>query len=104
MMVRAGFTAPLDGKKLAVHDVEVVHLVGPAVHVQRGRLRVSAEPDRPVLMGDAGERDALAEEEAPREEPLVALVAVDRAAGLLLHEVLQLADEPACAPSSLFGW
>src|SRR5262245_24824285 len=72
-----------------VHDVEVVHLVSLAMLVQRRRSRVSAEPDRPVLVGDPGERNALAEVEVPGEEPLVALVAVKGAAGLLLHEVLQ---------------
>src|SRR2546430_12490265 len=51
--------------------VEVVDLVGAAADVQRGGPRIVAETDRAVLMGHTGERDALAEEEVPREEALV---------------------------------
>src|SRR5262249_22830064 len=72
-----------------VHDIEVVHLVGPTVLVQGRGPGVPAEAHGAVLVGDPGERDALTEVEATGKKPLVALVAVDPAAGLALHQVLQ---------------
>ena len=63
MIVSAGFTAPLD-RKTAVHDVEVVHLVRPAIPIEcRGR-RIGAEADSAVLVRNARERDALADRRA----------------------------------------
>ena len=44
MTVRAGFTAPMLGKKLVSTDVQVVQLVGLAVHVEHRGGRVGAEP------------------------------------------------------------
>src|SRR5881296_2941015 len=78
------------GEEARVHHVEVVHFVRLAVRVQRGGLRVVAEPDRPVLVSDAGQRNALAEIKAPREQAFMALVAMDTAFGLLLHQILEL--------------
>ena len=78
MMVSAGFTARARREEAAVDDVEVVDVVRLAVDVERRGLRIVAEANRAVLMRDAGERDALADEEVAREQALVALVAVDR--------------------------
>jgi hypothetical protein len=58
--------------------------------VQRGGLRVAPEADRPVLVSDARQRNALAEIEAPREQAFMALVAMDAALGLLLHQMFEL--------------
>ncbi len=70
-------------EEAAVHDVEVVEFVGLAVHVEGRGLRVAPEADRPVLMRDARERDALADEEVAGEDPHVAGVAVHGALALL---------------------
>src|SRR2546425_12231473 len=78
------------GEEARVHHVEVVHFVRLAVRVQRRGFRVVAEPDRPVLVSDAGQRNALAEIKAPREQAFMALVAMDTALGLLLHESLEV--------------
>src|SRR5437762_5786334 len=78
------------GEEARVHHVEVVHFVRLAVRVQRGGLRVVPEPERPVLVSDAGQRNALAEIKAPREQAFMALVAMDTALGLLLHQILEL--------------
>ena len=67
--------------------------MGLAIGVEGGGLRVPPEADRPVLVGDAGERDALAEKEIPREETLMALVTVDRTPGLPPHRALERGDE-----------
>ena len=48
-------------------------------------------------MRHAGERNALAEEQVPAEQSLVAVVAVDGAGGLLLHQLLELRDEALVA-------
>src|SRR5262245_64826978 len=45
------------GKEARVDDVEVVELVRLAVRVQRGCLRVVPEPNRAVLVREAGQRD-----------------------------------------------
>ena len=59
-----------------------------AVAIERARLRVVSEPDGAVLVRHASERDALAEIQIAREQTFVALVAMDRALGLLLHKSL----------------
>src|SRR2546427_6931569 len=81
------------GEEARVHHVEVVHFVRLAVRVQRRGFRVVPEADRPVLVRDARQRDALAEIEVPREQAFVALVAVDATLGLLLHQALELLDQ-----------
>src|SRR6266852_5365443 len=48
-------------KEAAVDDVEIVHFVRLAIDVQRRSLRILAETNRAVLMGDARERDLLSE-------------------------------------------
>src|SRR3989475_6268780 len=78
------------GEEARVHHVEVVHFVRLAVRVQRRGFRVVPEADRPVLVRDARQRDALAEIEVPREQAFVALVAMDATLGLLLHQILEL--------------
>ena len=90
-------------EEAAIDDVEVVHVVRLASRVERRRLRVAPEADRAVLVRDAGQRDALADEQAAREQALVALVTVHRADGLLLHAVLERRSISRLWPSSLFG-
>src|SRR5262249_61021114 len=58
-------------EEAAIHHIEIVDLVSPAVHVQRGGLRVTPEADGSVLVRDAGQRDALTEEKVPREQALM---------------------------------
>src|SRR5690348_6103709 len=84
-------------KEAPVHDVQVVHVVCLAVHVERGRRRIVAEPDRAVLMSHTGERNALAEEQASREDADVTVLAVDRARALTLEQLMHLPAEPAVA-------
>src|SRR5439155_25135210 len=64
-----------------------------AIAIERARLGIISEAHRAVLVRDTGERDALAEEQIAGEEALVALVAVDRALGLLLHQALKTFDQ-----------
>jgi len=93
MMVRAGFTAPHDGKKLpSTTHVEIVHLVSPAMNVEGRAPRVAfeASADR---VSDPGQGDSLARGEAPRPQAFVALEAVDAAPGLPCHQPLQRLDE-----------
>ena len=49
-------------KEACIDNVEIIQLVRFAVAIERARLWIVAEADRAVLMRDAGERDALAEE------------------------------------------
>ena len=62
------------------------------VAIERARLRIVTEADRPVLVRDTGERDSLTEEQVSGEETLVALASMDRAFRLLLHQALKLFD------------
>src|SRR5262249_17099831 len=74
------------GEETTVDHVEVVHLVGPAVHVESGGGRIPPEADGPVLVGDSGQGDALPQEQVPGEDALVASPPVNGAAPLLLEE------------------
>jgi pimeloyl-ACP methyl ester carboxylesterase len=47
--------------------VQVVNIMGFAVHIERRRFRVVAEPDGSVLVRHASKRDELPQEEASRE-------------------------------------
>src|SRR5438132_10885022 len=85
-------------KEATVDHVEIVHLVSLAVGVERRGPRVVAEPDRPVLVRDAGERDPLAQEKITREEALVAVVAVHATFRLPRPQALELRDQPALRP------
>ena len=85
------------GEEAAVDDVQIVDLVRLAVDIQSRGFRVVPEANGPVLMRDAGQGNAVADEQIAREEPLVALVAVNWARGLLLHQLLQLAVQPLVA-------
>jgi len=84
-------------EEAAVHDVEILHFVRAAVHVERAGFRIETKTHGAILVRDTGKRDALADEEIPREEALVAVVAVMRARGLRLHEVLEPFDEALVA-------
>src|SRR5262249_14431761 len=88
-----GVDRPTRREEAGVHHVEVVQLVRLAVHVECGRRGIVAEPDRAVLVRHAGERDALAQVEAPREQAFMTFMAMHAASGLLLHELFQLLDE-----------
>ncbi len=72
-------------KEACIDHVKIIQLVRFAVAIERARLRIVAEADRPVLVRDTSERDALAEIQIAREETLVAFVAVHGTLGLLLH-------------------
>jgi hypothetical protein len=68
-----------DGRQRGVHradareearidDVQIVELVGLAVHVEDGRRRVQAEANGAGLVGDARDRDLVLEVPGPRNE------------------------------------
>src|SRR5579885_2039395 len=52
-------------EKAAVDDIEVVHFVRLAIHVESGGLGIVAETDGAVLVRDACKRNTVAEEEIP---------------------------------------
>ena len=72
-----------------VHNVEVVDVMGFAVHVQYRSLRVLSKANGAVLMGHAGERNSLSDVQVSPKQSLMALVAMHRAVRLL-HGLLQL--------------
>jgi hypothetical protein len=80
-------------EEAAIHDVEVIHLVGPAVDVQRGSPGILTETNGAVLVRDTRQRDPLAQEQVPGEYALMTLVTMHRALGLRLHELLNLGGE-----------
>ena len=48
-------------EETCVDNVQVIELMRLAVHVERRRLRVMTEPDRAVLVRNAGQGNALAQ-------------------------------------------
>src|SRR5579885_1786476 len=84
-------------EETAVDHIQVVHLVRFAVAVERGAIRIIAEPDRPILVRHARQRNPLPYIQAAAEQALVAFVAVNRAGGLLFHELFQFGGETLVA-------
>src|SRR5215470_2035021 len=80
-------------EKARVDDVKIVHLVGPAIWVQRRCLWIAPEADGPVLVRDSGQWNAVADEEISREQSLMAIVTVLGALRLLPHQLSQLLAE-----------
>ena len=81
-------------EKAAIDDVEIVQFVRFAIGVQRAGSGIVAETNRSDLMRHTSQRNALTDVEVAAEQSLMAFAAVDLARGLLLHEFLQLDDEP----------
>ena len=71
--------------------------MGLAVDIKGGCGRIVAEPNRPVLVRHARQRNALAQEQTAGQESLVALVTVHAAPRLLLHQAFELLDEAPMA-------
>lgn len=81
---------PARREETPIDHVQVIDLVRFTIPVQRGRFWIGPEPDRAVLVSDARQGNALSNEEIAREQPLLALVPVDRALRLPLHHLFQL--------------
>jgi hypothetical protein len=60
-------------EEAGIHHIEVVDLVRLAVAVEHGGLRVVAEADCSVLVGNAGQRDSLTNVEVSREQAVMTL-------------------------------
>src|SRR6476646_4827846 len=82
-------------EEASVHDVEIVHFMRLAVHIESGRAWVFAKANCSVLVCDARKRNPIAEEKIPGKEAFVAVVAVNAAFRLLFHKVFQLRREAA---------
>src|SRR5689334_3354193 len=74
-------------EEAAIDDVEIVDVVGAAMHVQRRRAWIAAEADGAVLMRHAGERNTLADEQRAWDQMFVQIE--------MIQQALQLADQPA---------
>src|SRR5437870_5312587 len=81
----------------AIDDIEIVHVVRFAVGVQRAGFRIVAKANRTHLMRHACQGNSLTDVQVPSEQSLVALVAVNLALGLLLHQFFQPCYEPFVA-------
>ena len=66
-------------EEAAIDDVEILQLMSLAVRVENAGFRVISEADCAALMRHARKRNSLTEIQIPREQSLVALVAMDRA-------------------------
>src|SRR6266702_7241600 len=66
-----------------------------AIRVQGRHLGVTPEADRAVLVRHACKRNAVTDEQVPRKQSFVTLVAVNAAFGLLLHEIFELGKQTA---------
>src|SRR5215471_12009580 len=82
-------------EKAAIDDIEIVDFVRPAVHVECRCLGIVSEANRAVLVRYPCERNTVTEEEVPREQAFVAVLAVHAAFGLLLHELFEFRGQAA---------
>ncbi len=72
-------------KETSIHNVKIVEFVRFAIFIQSRCFRIAAETDRAVLMGHAGQRDAVSDKQVSREQALMTFMAVDTAFRLLPH-------------------
>src|SRR5713226_4273836 len=75
-------------EETSVYNVEVVDVMGFAVHVQCGSLRVLSKANGAVLMGHAGEWNLLSHVQVSPKQPLMTVMAMHGAVRLL-HGLLQ---------------
>src|SRR5205814_7006950 len=76
-----------------VYNVEVVDVMGFAVHVQYRSLRVLSKANGAVLMGHAGEWNLLSHVQVSPKQPLMTVMAV-HCTVRLLHRLLQFSLKP----------
>jgi hypothetical protein len=72
-------------EEAGINDIEIVHVVRFTVDVESRRLGIDPKADGAVLMRDPGQRDALVDEQIPREQPDMACMPADCTLRLLLH-------------------
>ena len=80
-------------EEAAIHHVQVIEIVRFAIHIQCGSLGIVPEADGTVLVGDARQRNALSHIKIAAKNPLMAVMAVNRAM-LVLQRLLQLGLQP----------
>src|SRR5215467_15196985 len=80
-------------EKAGIDNVEIIEFVRFAVSVECAGFLVIAKTHGAVLVGDAGERNTLAEEQIASKKTLVTLAPVNRAFRLLLHQGPEFLDK-----------
>jgi hypothetical protein len=83
---RQGWIHRAAGREEAgINDIKIVRVVRLTVDVESRCFGIDPKADGAVLMRDPGQRDALADEQMPREQPDMACMPVDCTLRLLLH-------------------
>src|SRR5208283_2444141 len=80
-------------EEAAIHNVKILEIMGPAIHIQRRGSGIVPEADGAVLVGDARQRNALSHIKIAAKKPFMAVMAVNRAM-LVLQRFLQLGLQP----------
>src|SRR5215831_13892195 len=92
-----GIDGSARGKEPAVNDIEIVEIVRLTIRVERRCLRIVPKTNRPVLMGDPGQWNALPDKQIARKQSFMTLVPMIRARRLVLHEMFELRYKPLVA-------
>src|SRR5271166_750932 len=76
-------------EEAAIHDVEILKIMGLAIYVQRRGFGIMPKADGAVLMSDARQRNALSDIQVASKQSFMALMAVHRAV-LVFQRLLEL--------------
>src|SRR5208283_104551 len=61
-------------EEAAIHDVEILEIMGFAIHVQRRSLGIVAKTDGAILMGDPRQRNALSDIQVASKQSFMAVM------------------------------
>src|SRR3974390_1423482 len=76
-------------EEAAIHNVEILEIMGFAIHIERRSLGIVPEADGAVLVGDTRKRNALSHIQVAVEQSIMAVMAVHRTM-VMLQRLLEL--------------
>ena len=92
-----GIHCPTRAEEAGIDNIQVIEFVRFAVAIECAGLRIVSKTDRAVLVCNASQRNALAEEQVAGEETFMALVSMDASISSAVASGSQLFDQPLVA-------
>ena len=93
MIVNAGFTAALDGKKLPSTTYRLSTSCALQWISSADVFRIGAETNRAVLMSHTRKRNSFSQVQIPREQAFMTFMSMNAALRLLAHRLFQLGGQ-----------